>query len=198
MRRAPWLSAPFDQPVFARALARPFRAATPFPSLVLPSALAPARARELRARVAPRLAPFLEADRGRYHHSGLAIAPGLHDEVLAFAELASGRALRLHAWHWLRFPRGGHALRADDAQRTPPPGDLWLEALLDLSPRCCPDAAVIYSRDAHTHLAVPPDPGQLALVERDRRSSRYHRYVSCLSGRACAWRLLLLLVPRPG
>ena len=191
-----WLSPPFDRAVFARALGKPFAAAAPLPSLVLPSALDPAQARKLRLLAQPRLRKFALADQGTFHESRGAPHRGLLEELLAFAEGVTGRALRVIAARTLLFRAGDYALRLEDARRHHPAAPRWLELTHDHSSGPCEDARVVYSTGLTQHLIVPQDPGQLALVERTQATTRYERYLSAGMGRRAAWRLRVSLADR--
>ncbi len=163
---------------------------------IVPDAITPALAAELRARVEPHYARYTLVDRGSYEHAPI-------DEPALFAKLAAIVENRLAiAGADAMALAGANATGATSAKRTMTvvearvlrlsPGDYLLahhdrvhegnpiELVVDLSETAIAGAEVHYRRRGAVFFRVPSAPRSLAIVERGPTVTCNHAYVSRL------------------
>ncbi len=163
---------------------------------IVPDAITPALAVELRVRVEPHYARYTLVDRGSYEHAPI-------DEPALFAKLAAIVENRLAiAGADAMALAGANATGATSAKRTMTvvearvlrlsPGDYLLahhdrvhegnpiELVVDLSETAIAGAEVHYRRRGAVFFRVPSAPRSLAIVERGPTVTCNHAYVSRL------------------
>jgi hypothetical protein len=166
-----------------------YRGARP-PFALLPDALEPAAAAELRARVDAGLEPFYLADRGRYQiNRTIADAP-LYQRLRQIAARVVEAPLTVGAAHWLRFGHGDYSLLGSD--RGAGERRRQLELTCDFSSASTDQAQIVYLDGAQS-LVVPQWAGSLVLVDKPPTMRRYERYLTHAVGTQAVYRLRLLL-----
>ena len=159
-------------------------------ALVVPDALDPARAREIRARCEARgFARYALYDRGSYDVLHDLDEPALAALAIREAERVTGRRLVVAESRVLRLSPGDYLLAHHDRIHDDNP----VEVTFDLSPAPVVDAEVHYRRRGQVFFRVPCTPGALAIVERGVTITCNHTYVSKLHERASVVRGVLLL-----
>jgi hypothetical protein len=166
-----------------------YRAARP-PFALLPDAVEPQAAAELRARVEPGFEPFYVADRGRYSIHRTFADAALYERLRQIAARVVEAPLTVGAARWLRFAHGDYSLMRDDrADRT---GRRQLEVTCDFSSASSDHGQIVYL-DGAASLVVPQWAGSLTLVDKPPTMFRYHRYLTHAVGAQLIYRLRLLL-----
>lgn len=152
---------------------------------IVPDAITPALAAELRARVEPHFTRFALLDRGSYEHAAID-EPALFGRIVDLVEkrlaIAGGsttgtvasRTGTVVAARVLRLSPGDYLLAHHDVIYEGNP----TEIVLDLSEAPVPDAEVHYRRRGAVFFRVPSAPRSLAIVERGPTVTCNHTYVS--------------------
>jgi len=158
-------------------------------AVVVPEAVGPTLAAELRARLERTgYARYALLDRGSYDVLS-PDEPALFTALTGIAMQVTGRALVLAEARALRLRAGDYLLAHHDRVHDDHP----VELMLDLSPASVPGAEVHYRRRGHVYFRVPSIPGACAIVERGPTVMCNHTYVSKLHGAAEVVRLVVLL-----
>ncbi|MGE3763840.1 MAG: hypothetical protein AB7L94_16375, partial [Kofleriaceae bacterium] len=152
---------------------------------VVPDAITPALAAELRSRWA--FTRYTLVDRGSYEHATV-------DEPALFAKLVEVVAKRAHVdrvveARVLRLSPGDYLLAHHDRMHEGNP----IEIVLDVSEAATPGAEVHYRRRGAVFFRVPSQPRSLSIVERGPTVTCNHTYVSKLHAGASVVRLVALL-----
>ena len=137
---------------------------------IVPDAITPALAAELRTRV--RYERYTLLDRGSYEYAPL-------DEPALFAKLVDivgtrTSVSRVEEARVLRLSPGDYLLAHHDRVHEGNPTEL----VIDLSETAVPGAEVHYRRRGAVFFRVPPAPGSMAIVERGPTVTCNHTYVS--------------------
>jgi hypothetical protein len=161
---------------------------------VIPDAITPALAAELRARVEPHFTRYALVDRGSYEHARIdepslfAHLVGIVEKRLALAggagamtASAGDTSTRSEAIgrnvveaRVLRFSPGDYVLAHADRVHEGNP----IELVIDLSDVPTPGAEIHYRRRGAVFFRVPSAPGSMAIVERGPTVTCNHTYVS--------------------
>ena len=149
---------------------------------LVPDAIAPARAAELRDALA--FTRVRELERGCYD---LATAPAF-DDLVGLASQRTGRSLAVVEARVLRLHPGDYVLAHADRVHEDHP----IELVVDLSPATLPGAEVHYRRRGQVYFRVPSHPGSLAIVERGPTVTSNHTYVSKLHASSVVRAVVLL------
>lgn len=171
------------------------------PYLIVPGAVEPTVAADLRARLAAAgTEPYDLADRGRYRWNGALCIDELWSALAAFASGLLGMPLAVRGARWLHLARGDYALVKDDVRTRPPSAAPLVELSLDLSATFTGEAdqvfAVPLGPGTERAIVIPQMPGLLAVVPRPPHMTRYDRPLTLRAGGAEVVRLRVWLSPR--
>lgn len=168
--------------------------ATPLPAVIVPSAVSPALARDVRERLARAgYTRFGLLDRGSYDVVEHPDEPELLEVLAGVAAEVTGRPLVPAGARALRLLPGDYLLvRHDRVQEDRP-----IELVLDLSPAVVPGAEVHYRHRGQVFFTAPSSPGALAIVERGPTVMCNHTYVSKRYEGVSVVRLTMLLRDTP-
>ncbi len=156
---------------------------------IVPEAIGPTAAAELRARLAPRYTRHALLDRGRYEVAAKLDEPAVFAALAELAHQVTGRTLAVFEARAVRLAPGDYLLahhdRLDD--------DVPVELVLDLSPASVPGAEVHYRQRGKVYFRVASRPGSLSVVERGPTVTCNHTYVSQRHAEASVVRLIVRL-----
>lgn len=161
--------------------------------VVIPELVAEDRAAPMRAQVDEvGFEPFYEPDRGRYEINDRLAAPELFEELRELVEQIVEHPLEVGPARWLRLRHRDYALLKGDAKTRASEGK-HLEVTLDFSSRATEQAELVYT-DGVESWGVLPQPGSVAIVERDTWLYRYERYLDHHIADGLIYRLRLALL----
>jgi hypothetical protein len=164
--------------------------ASPLPAVTVPSAVGPALAAEVRARLAQSgYRRYRLVDRGSYDELREPAEPELLRALAGIASEVTARSLVPAESRVLRLDPGDYLLVRHDRVHDDRP----VELVLDLSPAVVPGAEVHWRHRGQVFYALPSSPGALAIVERGPTVMCNHTYVSKRNAGASVVRLVVLL-----
>ena len=142
---------------------------------LVPDAVAPAVAADLRARLAAAGTELFDlADRGRYRWNGTLRVEPIWEMITGVAAAFTGTPLVVAGARWLHLARGDYALVKDDVRTRP--AETIVEATLDLSERASGEAEQIYALPGPGQaIVIPQLPQLLAIVPLAPSMTRYDR-----------------------
>ncbi len=159
-------------------------------AVVVPEAIGPTLAAELRGRLEPsgytRYALF---DRGSYDVLASPDEPALFAALTGIARQVTGRSLGFAEARVLRLRAGDYLLAHHDRLHDDHP----VELMLDLSPAVVPGAEVHYRQRGKVFFRFASHPGAVSVVERGPATICNHTYVSKRHASASVVRLVVRL-----
>jgi hypothetical protein len=163
---------------------------SPLPAVIVPAAIGPELATQLRDRSAARgYGRYGLLDRGSYEVAGAPTEPELLDALAGIATEVTGRRGVIAEARVLRLGPGDYILVRHDRVHDARP----LELVLDLSPEPIAGAEVHWRHRGQVFFTMPCQPGSLAIVERGPTVMSNHTYVSKRNRNASIVRLTMLI-----
>jgi len=156
---------------------------------IVPDAVGPTLAAEVRARLAGRYTRYALRDRGSYDVVAQVDEPALFAALTGIAAQVTGRALAVVDARALRLGAGDYLLAHHDRIDEGVP----VELALDISAASVPGAEVHYRQRGKVYFRAASQPGALAVVARGPTVTCNHTYVSKRHGDAAVVRLMVLL-----
>lgn len=159
-------------------------------AVVVPEAVGPTLAAELRARLERTgYTRYALLDRGNYDVLASPDEPAVFAALTGIAMQVTGRALVLAEARVLRLRAGDYLLAHHDRVHDDHP----VELMLDLSPASIPGAEVHYRQHGKVYFRFASRPGAVSVVERGPTVTCNHTYVSKRHTGASVVRLAVLL-----
>jgi hypothetical protein len=159
-------------------------------AVVVPEAIGPTAAAELRARLAHTgYARYALLDRGSYDLLASPDEPAVLEALTGIAAQITDRALVVADARAVRLHPGDYLLAHHDRVHDDP----LVELMLDLSPAGVPGAEVHYRRHGQVVFRFASRPGAVSVVERGPAVTCHHTYVSQRHAGASVVRLIVRL-----